>query len=78
MVVTCLPATAANGVTQERVGTPSTCTVQAPQMAMPQPYFVPVRSRWSRSTQRSGVVASTSNACRSPFTHSSFIGSPSP
>jgi hypothetical protein len=27
---------------QERVATPSTCTVQAPQSAMPQPNFVPV------------------------------------
>src|SRR6187455_1221675 len=43
MVVTRLPATAESGVVHERVGCPSTCTVHAPQRAMPHPYFVPVR-----------------------------------
>ena len=43
MVVTCLPATDAKGVTQERTAMPSTCTVQAPQRAMPQPNLVPGR-----------------------------------
>ena len=33
MVVTFLPATAEIGVTQERTGLPSTCTVQAPHCA---------------------------------------------
>src|SRR3954462_11389802 len=48
------------GVIQERVGSPSTCTVQAPHSAMPQPNFVPVMPRTSRSTQSSGVSPSTS------------------
>ena len=43
MVVTCLPATAETGVTHERIGLPSRCTVQAPHSAMPQPNLVPVR-----------------------------------
>src|SRR5206468_2651172 len=55
MVVTRLPATAATGSTQVRVATPSRCTVHAPHCAMPQPNFVPVRPRVSRSTQSSGV-----------------------
>ena len=42
IVVTCLPATASIVVTQARIGLPSTCTVQAPQMEMPQPNLVPV------------------------------------
>ncbi len=55
MVTTRLPATAETGVMHERVGSPSTCTVQAPHRAMPQPYLVPVRSKKSRTTQSSGV-----------------------
>ena len=31
-----------SGNTQERIGWPSRWTVQAPQAAIPQPYFVPV------------------------------------
>jgi hypothetical protein len=50
-------------VIQERVATPSTCTVQAPQSAMPQPNLVPVMPSTSRSTQRSGVSPSTSTLC---------------
>src|SRR3989441_4770332 len=55
MVVTRLPPTAATGRTQVRVATPSKWTVHAPHCAMPQPNFVPVRPRVSRSTQSSGV-----------------------
>src|SRR6266853_4313034 len=51
------------GVIQERVATPSTCTVQAPQSATPQPNFVPVMPSTSRNTQRSGVSPSTSTLC---------------
>ena len=45
------------GVMQERVGTPSTCTVQAPHSAMPQPNFVPVMPSTSRNTQSERRVA---------------------
>src|SRR5580693_10264185 len=55
MVVTFLPATIATGVWHERTALPSRCTVQAPHMPAPQPYFVPVSLRCSRTTQSSGV-----------------------
>ena len=55
MVVICAPAPTSTGDWQERVAWPSTCTVQAPHWAMPQPYLVPVRPSVSRSTQSSGV-----------------------
>src|SRR4030088_1453978 len=51
------------GVMQERVATPSTCTVQAPHSAMPQPNFVPVMPSTSRRTQSNGVSPSTSALC---------------
>src|SRR6202011_2262770 len=56
------------GVTQERVATPSTCTVQAPHSAMPQPNFVPVMPSTSRNTQSSGVSPSTSIVRLRPLT----------
>src|SRR5215475_4088284 len=56
------------GVMQERVGSPPTCTVQAPHSAMPQPNFVPVMPSTSRNTQRSGVSPSTSTLCVLPLT----------
>src|SRR5580704_4307932 len=55
MVVTFLPATIATGVWHERIALPSRCTVQAPHMPAPQPYFVPVSLRCSRTTHSSGV-----------------------
>src|SRR5262245_61931578 len=67
MVVTFLPSTAATGSTHERVATPSTCTVQAPHWATPQPYLVPVRPACSRSVQSSGVLGSTSIAVFLPL-----------
>src|ERR1041385_6227634 len=42
IVVTFFPATVDIGVPQERVATPLTCTVQAPQSCSPQPNLVPV------------------------------------
>src|SRR5690606_42073759 len=53
------------GVLQERMGLPLTCTVQAPQSAMPQPNLVPVSFSSSRSTQSNGVSGSTSSNNRS-------------
>src|SRR6202521_4324535 len=55
-------------VTQERVGAPAICTVQAPQSAIPQPNFVPVMPSTSRNTQSSGVSPSTSTLCALPLT----------
>src|SRR5206468_11568230 len=67
MVVTFLFATAAIGVMHERTGWPSTCTVQAPQSAMPQPNLVPVSPRWSRSAHKSGVSSGRSTFWRLPL-----------
>ena len=60
MVVIFLPTAAESGVWQERAGAPSRWTVQAPQSAMPQPNLVPVRPRWSRTTQSKGVSSGAS------------------
>src|SRR4030088_2314872 len=67
MVVTFLPATLETGVMQERVASPLMCTVHAPQSAMPQPNFVPVIFRVSRSTQSSGMSGLTSTDWDLPF-----------
>ena len=53
MVVIGLPATPVARVMQDRVGTPSIRTVQAPHWPSPQPYLLPVNPKSSRSTQRS-------------------------
>src|SRR6266851_5104538 len=55
-------------VIHERVATPSTWTVQAPQSAMPQPNFVPVIPSTSRNTHKSGVSPSTSTVRSRPLT----------
>src|ERR1700761_6281392 len=68
MVVTLRPATAETGATHERMVWPSTCTVQAPHCATPQPNLVPVRPISSRSTQSSGVCGSASTRCDWPLT----------
>src|SRR5258708_27775502 len=68
MVPTRLPSSDETGVTQERVGWPSTWTVEAPHCAMPQPYLVPGRLSWSRSAQRSGVSDGPRKSTASPFT----------
>jgi hypothetical protein len=57
VTIFCASLKAETGVAQARVATPSTCTVQAPHCAMPQPYLVPDRSSCSRRTQSSGVVS---------------------
>src|ERR1700704_150411 len=67
MVVIFFPATAATGVTHERIGCPSSCTVQAPQSAIPQPNLVPVRPTTSRSTHKTGMSAGTSTVTSRPL-----------
>ena len=74
MVTIFLPAAADTGIAQERTGSPSTCTVQAPHAAMPQPYLVPGRSSSSRKTQSSGISGSTSTIWVRPFTVNLSIG----
>src|SRR5579859_7335961 len=67
-----LPATWETGVEQERIGLPSTCTVQAPHKPAPQPNFVPVSSRVSRRTQRRGVSGATLTFFSLPLTRSAI------
>src|SRR5678815_2547519 len=68
MVVIFLPSAALTGMTHERTGLPSICTVHAPHCAMPQPYLVPVKPSTSRNTHNSGVPPSTSTSCDAPLT----------
>src|SRR5437870_12649799 len=70
MVTTFLFATAEIGVMHERTACPSTCTVQAPHSAMPQPNLVPVRPSTSRSTHSTGMSDGTSTVWSVPFTRS--------
>src|SRR5579864_2577818 len=70
IVVTFLLATCETGVEQERIGLPSTCTVQAPHSPAPQPNFVPVSWSVSRRTQRSGVSGETETCFSLPLTRS--------
>src|SRR5512134_2788562 len=76
MVNTWAPLTLAREVTHARTALPSTCTVQAPHCAMPQPYFVPVSLSSSRITQSSGVSASDFALTGLPFTVNDVIGPP--
>src|SRR5262245_33071857 len=76
MVVTFPAPTVETAVTQERVGLPSRCTVQAPHCAIPPPNFVPVRPRVSRKTQSSGVSGLTSTLCCLPLTFREIISRP--
>src|SRR4051812_3447745 len=68
IVVTCELPMLSIGVTQDRVATPSMCTVQAPHSAAPQPNLVPVMPSTSRRTQSNGVSPSTSALCAVPLT----------
>src|ERR1043165_5656296 len=54
MVVTDLPSALDTAVRQEKTRLPSSSTEHAPQRASPQPYFVPVMCKSSRSTSSSG------------------------
>src|ERR1019366_1133477 len=68
IVVTSAPASVETRRWHERIGAPLMCTVHEPHWPMPQPNFVPLRSRWSRSTQRSGVSSATSTVLDLPLT----------
>src|SRR5437899_5475365 len=71
-----LPAAALTGVTQERMAWPSSCTVHAPQSAIPQPNFVPVMPRTSRRTQSTGMSDGTSASRFLPLIVSSIVALP--
>src|ERR1700761_6543218 len=67
MVVIFLSTASETVTPQERVATPSRCTVQEPHCAMPQPYLVPVSPAFSRIAHSSGVSGSTSSSKVFPF-----------
>ena len=67
IVVTDFPATELTGVTHDRMGVPSTCTVQAPHSAMPHPYFVPINLAFSRMAQSRGTSGRVSSVTLRPF-----------
>ena len=54
IVVTLFPSTLETGVRHDTVGESSINTVQARHWPSPQPYFVPVRPKSSRTTSSSG------------------------
>src|SRR5512145_440281 len=78
MVVICLPSAAETGSTQERTALPSMCTVQAPHIAMPHPYLVPVRPACSRIAHKSGVLGLTLTSSDLPLMLKRAMVSPSP
>jgi hypothetical protein len=68
MVVTSLPATSPIGSWQARTEFPPTRTLHDPHWPSPHPYFVPVRPRSSRRTERSVRPDSTGIDRSTPFT----------
>src|SRR4029453_17636218 len=76
-VVSDLSATAATGVTQERISTPSASTEQEPHCASPQPKRGPCRRSSLVRTERGGVSGLALPGPSRPFTlilRSSAIG----
>src|SRR6266568_5465137 len=67
MVVIECPTAAVTGITQDRLGMPSRCTVQAPQSATPQPNLVPFMPSRSRKTHSSGMSDDASTTCDFPL-----------
>jgi hypothetical protein len=68
MVVTSAPSTWATGIRHEQTGSPSTSTVHAPHSPSPQPSFVPVSPRSSRSTSSKRLRPGTRSSRSRPFT----------
>src|SRR5207247_10450926 len=68
MVVTFLPLAAESGITQERIGSPSRCTVHAPHCASPQPKCGLLILRSLRSAYRSGMLGSALTVADLPST----------
>src|SRR5215467_8721866 len=76
MVVISCPATRPTCVIHDRVALPLTWTVHAPHIAMPQPYFVPVKPIVSRMTHKRGVSSSTFTECVFPLTLRESMATP--
>src|SRR4030095_3475203 len=68
MVTTAWPSMSPTWIWQERTAVPSTCTVQAPHKARPQPNLVPVMPTMSRRYQSRGVSGSPLKFCALPLT----------
>src|ERR1043165_270623 len=68
MVTTAWPSMSPTWIWQERTAVPSTCTVQAPHSARPQPNLVPVMPTMSRRYQSRGVSGSPLKFCALPLT----------
>src|SRR5204862_3928212 len=71
IVVTARPPIVCTSVMHESTGTPSSCTVQAPQWPSAQATFVPVRPRSPRSVSASVWPTGASTRWTPPFTLSS-------
>src|SRR5262245_42057744 len=76
MVVMECSAAALTGITQDRRGTPSRCTGQAPHNATPQPNLVPFMPSRSRKTHSRGMSGSASTECDVPLICSVIIALP--
>src|SRR5690242_17004677 len=72
--MTSFPSSVETGSMHDLVADPLTCTVQAPHCAIPHPYFVPTRPRWSRSTHSNGVSPATSASYGLPLIFRLKIG----
>src|SRR5438128_1622349 len=67
-IVVTSPSTECASVMQESTGTPSICTVHAPQWPSLQAIFVPVKPSFSRSTAARLVPTTASTTCSVPLT----------
>src|SRR5436190_4561717 len=67
-IVVTSPRTACASVMHDSVGTPSTCTVHAPQCPSLHAVYAPVRPSRSRSSVARLVPTGASTTCASPFT----------
>jgi hypothetical protein len=76
MVTIRFPTAEETGVTQDRVGCPSTWMVQAPHRPMPQPNLVPVMLSTSRSVHSNGMSSGISRSRGFPFTLSVTMSVP--
>src|ERR1700674_5280828 len=61
-------------VRHERIRSPSTSTVHAPHAPWSQPFFVPVRCRWSRKASSRLTRGSSVRVRRVPLTSSTPVG----
>jgi hypothetical protein len=68
VVVIDFPATSLTGTLQERLISPSICTLHAPHAEMPHPNFVPVKLSSSRIAHNKGVSGSALILTALPFT----------